>query len=106
MRAHRRGCQKRLRMVLHQAIDDCGVTGIAAEIAVPLALEDYADVWHGARAAKWIEDYSRRAPFFLWVGITGPHDPWDALASLPTVSIGSSKPYETSSSRIAETFFS
>ncbi|MGB0058983.1 sulfatase family protein [Candidatus Binatus sp.] len=44
----------------------------------PLALEDYADVWHGARAAKWIEDYSRREPFFLWVGFPGPHDPWDA----------------------------
>jgi arylsulfatase A-like enzyme len=46
----------------------------------PLALEDYADVWHGARAAKWIEDYSRPKPFFLWVGFPGPHDPWDAPA--------------------------
>ena len=46
----------------------------------PLALEDYADAWHGARAAKWIEDYSRRQPFFLWVGFPGPHDPWDAQA--------------------------
>ncbi len=44
----------------------------------PLGVEDYADAWHGTRAARWIDSYSRREPFFLWVGFPGPHDPWDA----------------------------
>ncbi len=44
----------------------------------PLPLEDYADLWHGTRAAEWIDGYSRRQPFFLWIGFPGPHDPWDA----------------------------
>src|SRR5580693_9361748 len=44
----------------------------------PLPLEDYADMWHGARAAQWIDGYSRSQPFFLWIGFPGPHDPWDA----------------------------
>jgi arylsulfatase len=44
----------------------------------PLPLEDYADTWHGARAAEWIDGYSRSQPFFLWIGFPGPHDPWDA----------------------------
>ena len=44
----------------------------------PLSIEDYADAWHGRRAANWIASYAGRAPFFLWVGFPGPHNPWDA----------------------------
>lgn len=44
----------------------------------PLALEDYPDAWHGRHAAEWIDHYAGAAPFFLWVGFPGPHDPWDA----------------------------
>ncbi|MGH7779384.1 MAG: sulfatase family protein [Candidatus Binataceae bacterium] len=44
----------------------------------PLPVEDYPDAWHGRRAAQWIDDYAGDAPFFLWVGFPGPHNPWDA----------------------------
>jgi arylsulfatase len=44
----------------------------------PLPIEDYPDAWHGRRAADWIDSYAGRAPFFLWVGFPGPHNPWDA----------------------------
>jgi arylsulfatase len=44
----------------------------------PLSMEDYPDAWHGRRAAQWIDSYAGRAPFFLWVGFPGPHNPWDA----------------------------
>jgi arylsulfatase len=44
----------------------------------PLEIRDYADVWHGMRTARWIDEYDRAQPFFLWVGFPGPHDPWDA----------------------------
>lgn len=45
---------------------------------MPIPIEDYADVWIGSRAARWIEEYDREKPFFLWVGFPGPHEPWDA----------------------------
>jgi choline-sulfatase len=44
----------------------------------PVPLDAYIDAWHGAEAARWIEAYDRDAPFFLFVGFPGPHDPWDA----------------------------
>jgi choline-sulfatase len=47
---------------------------------MPLPLEAYVDTWHGAQAVRWIEEYERDAPFFLFVGFPGPHDPWDAPA--------------------------
>ena len=47
---------------------------------MPIPLESYVDTWHGAQAVRWIEDYERDAPFFLFVGFPGPHDPWDAPA--------------------------
>lgn len=47
---------------------------------VPLPLEAYVDYWHGAEAVRWIEQYDRSEPFFLFVGFPGPHDPWDAPA--------------------------
>jgi arylsulfatase A-like enzyme len=47
---------------------------------MPIPLESYVDTWHGAQAVRWIEAYERDAPFFLFVGFPGPHDPWDAPA--------------------------
>jgi arylsulfatase len=45
---------------------------------MPLPLHAYVDTWHGRQAVRWIEDYDRSQPFFLFVGFPGPHDPWDA----------------------------
>ena len=47
---------------------------------MPLPLEAYVDTWHGMKAVRWIEQYDKSAPFFLFVGFPGPHDPWDAPA--------------------------
>lgn len=44
---------------------------------MPLPLDDYIDTWHGLEAVRWIEQYDRAEPFFLFVGFPGPHDPWD-----------------------------
>lgn len=48
--------------------------------SIPLPTEDYIDAWHGDRVVRWLEEYSRPEPWFLWVGFPGPHDPWDAPA--------------------------
>jgi choline-sulfatase len=45
---------------------------------MPVPLAAYIDTWHGAEAVRWIEQYDRAEPFFLFVGFPGPHDPWDA----------------------------
>jgi choline-sulfatase len=45
---------------------------------MPLPLDAYVDTWHGLEAVRWIEQYDRPEPFFLFVGFPGPHDPWDA----------------------------
>jgi arylsulfatase len=45
---------------------------------MPLPLDDYVDTWHGREAVRWIAEYDRDEPFFLFVGFPGPHDPWDA----------------------------
>jgi arylsulfatase A-like enzyme len=45
---------------------------------MPIPLDAYIDVWHGEVAARWIHDYQRDEPFFLFLGFPGPHDPWDA----------------------------
>ncbi len=45
---------------------------------MPVPLDAYIDTWHGADAVRWIEQYERSEPFFLFVGFPGPHDPWDA----------------------------
>jgi choline-sulfatase len=44
----------------------------------PLPLTDYIDTWHGDAAVQWIRNWNHKAPFFLFVGFPGPHDPWDA----------------------------
>jgi choline-sulfatase len=47
---------------------------------MPLPLSAYVDTWHGTEAVRWLEEYDRPEPFFLFVGFPGPHDPWDAPA--------------------------
>lgn len=47
---------------------------------MPVPLDAYVDSWHGLEAVRWIEQFDRPEPFFLFVGFPGPHDPWDAPA--------------------------
>jgi len=48
---------------------------------VPWHLEEkfHSDVFIGDSALAWIRDYRGKEPFFLQVGFTGPHEPWDPL---------------------------
>jgi len=41
--------------------------------------EMHSDVFIGNSAVTWIEGYRGEKPFFLQVGFTGPHEPWDPL---------------------------
>ena len=43
-----------------------------------LPLEDYADVYVGQQAKRYLESYRRDQPWFCWVSFGGPHEPWDA----------------------------
>ena len=43
-----------------------------------LPLEDYADVYVGQRAKRYLSHYARDEPWFCWVSFGGPHEPWDA----------------------------
>jgi choline-sulfatase len=45
---------------------------------MPVPLDAYIDSWHGNEAVRWLDEYERPDPFFLFVGFPGPHDPWDA----------------------------
>jgi choline-sulfatase len=47
----------------------------------PVPLSSYIDTWHGDYAARWVAQYDRDEPFFVFVGFPGPHDPWDAPAA-------------------------
>ena len=47
---------------------------------MPLPLDAYFDRWQGDQAVRWLEEYDRAEPFFVFVGFPGPHDPWDAPA--------------------------
>ncbi|MFP4027340.1 MAG: sulfatase [Candidatus Brocadiia bacterium] len=42
-----------------------------------LPLEEYADVYVGQQAKKYLESYDRDEPWFCWVSFGGPHEPWD-----------------------------
>jgi arylsulfatase A-like enzyme len=39
----------------------------------------HSDVFIGDSAEAWVKNYRGRQPFFLQVGLTGPHEPWDPL---------------------------
>jgi len=43
-----------------------------------LPLEDYADVYVGQQAKRYLAEYRRDDPWFCWVSFGGPHEPWDA----------------------------
>lgn len=45
---------------------------------MPVPLDAYIDTWHGLEAQRWLEQFDRDDPFFLFIGFPGPHDPWDA----------------------------
>ncbi len=49
--------------------------------AVPWELDEHlhSDVFIGDSAVGWIEGYERPEPFFLQIGLTGPHEPYDPL---------------------------
>ena len=42
-----------------------------------LALEDYADVYVGQQAKRYLQNYDRQEPWCCWVSFGGPHEPWD-----------------------------
>lgn len=39
----------------------------------------HSDVFIGNSAVAWVNSYRGNKPFFLQVGFTGPHEPWDPL---------------------------
>lgn len=39
----------------------------------------HSDVFIGNSAVSWIDGHQGEGPFFLEVGLTGPHEPWDPL---------------------------
>ena len=43
-----------------------------------LPVADYADVYVGQQAKRYLESYQRDQPWFCWVSFGGPHEPWDA----------------------------
>ena len=43
-----------------------------------LPLDEYADVYVGQQAARYLQAYDRDEPWFCWVSFGGPHEPWDA----------------------------
>jgi choline-sulfatase len=51
----------------------------------PLPVEHHMDSYVGARAVEWLQGYEREAPFCLWVGFGGPHEPWDAPGEYATM---------------------
>jgi arylsulfatase len=44
----------------------------------PLPLEEYADVYVGQQAKRYLAAYDREQPWCCWVSFGGPHEPWDA----------------------------
>ncbi len=46
--------------------------------ASTLPLADYADVYIGQRAKRYLAEYRRDEPWCCWVSFGGPHEPWDA----------------------------
>jgi len=48
-----------------------------ANVADRRAEEDYFAPRTVRAACRWLEDFGTQAPFFLWVDIFDPHEPWD-----------------------------
>ena len=53
--------------------------GCKPHVARPsvLPLAEYADVYVGQQAKRYLQAYSREEPWFCWVSFGGPHEPWD-----------------------------
>lgn len=49
---------------------------VARPSVLPLA--DYADVYVGQQAKRYLQSYDRDQPWCCWVSFGGPHEPWDA----------------------------
>lgn len=49
--------------------------------SVPWEYEEHlhSDVFIGNSAVAWVNSYNKDQPFFLQVGLTGPHEPYDPL---------------------------
>ena len=43
-----------------------------------LPFEEYADVYVGQQAKRYLRSHDRDQPWFCWVSFGGPHEPWDA----------------------------
>ena len=42
-----------------------------------LGLENYADVYVGQQAKRYLQDYDLQEPWCCWISFGGPHEPWD-----------------------------
>ena len=42
-----------------------------------LGFENYADVYVGQQAKRYLQNYNREEPWCCWVSFGGPHEPWD-----------------------------
>ncbi|WP_411334032.1 sulfatase [Metabacillus indicus] len=49
--------------------------------SVPWELDEHLhpDIFVGDKATEWINEYTGTDPFFLQIGFTGPHEPYDPL---------------------------
>lgn len=45
---------------------------------LPLPEEHYIDAFIAKRVERYVEQYDRDQPSFVYVGFQGPHEPWDA----------------------------
>ena len=51
----------------------------------PLPVEDFMDGYIGRKAVEFISEYRDPRPICLFVGFSGPHDPWDAPGEYATM---------------------
>ena len=42
-----------------------------------LGFENYADVYVGQQAKRYLQNYDQEEPWCCWVSFGGPHEPWD-----------------------------
>jgi len=59
---------------------DVNTNDLWLEPPLPLPTEDHYDSYVGWKTIEWIENYQKEDPFFMMVGFTGPHSPFDAPA--------------------------
>ena len=69
------GQQDEEGLALHELPDE--VRRFKAEPG-PLAAEHTVDAFIGRSAVQYVERYADERPMYLFVGFSGPHEPWDA----------------------------